>query len=212
MAIKPILFSTPMVQAIIRGDKTMTRRVVKERGYTIDGRPNWGDRTDDGRFWFGVSNDSISTYIAIKPKYKAGDVLWVRETWCELPVLPDGSSSGGRTHVYYKADGDDRPDGWRGNWQPSIFMPKAAARIFLRVKGVSAERLHDITEDQALKEGLAYEVFGFVPFPLEITARENFETLWKNLNGTRDGGAFKWENNPWVWVIEFERCEKPDNF
>lgn len=213
MAIKPILFSTPMVKAVMAGKKSMTRHVVS---FNAGFNPNWTGYVPDGAVIYGSNN-----IPAAKSKYKQGDILWVRETWCELPVLPDGSFSGGRTHIYYKADGDLRPECWRGNWQPSIFMPKAAARIFLRAKDVRAERLQDISNEDAIKEG-----FEGTPclhpdgFPctdcyntgwLESPMTE-FAILWDQLNGKRRDSVYQWDADPWVWAIEFERCEKPENF
>lgn len=88
----------------------------------------------------------------IKAPYQPGDTLYVRETWCGLPVNEAGHMRG-HSIYYYRADGDLRPEGWRGTWHPSIHMPKEAARIWLKVRDVGVERLKDMTNNDALKEG-----------------------------------------------------------
>lgn len=187
---KPILFNTEMVRAILAGRKTETRRVVKfPEGMT-------------GRLPTNA-NDHLFYPCGIKyPPYKKGDILYVRETWTTTPNGQD---------YLYKADSDT--DGAfirdkRGalncpRWHPSIHMPKEAARIFLRVTDVRAERLRDITEADAVKEGLykGWRLSG--RGSLALSARQAFMWLWETV--TRDGPAYKtWACNPWVWVIEFE--------
>lgn len=122
-------------------------------------------------------------------RYQTGDILYVRETWDNLPVNPDGTYCGYNKY-YYRADGDMRPEGWKGSWKPSIHMLKEAARIFLKVTDVRVELLQEIDDKGVLEEGL------------EIG--EPFDELWdstckKNLQ------VYGWDANPWVWVIEFER-------
>ncbi len=185
----PILFSTLMVQAIRAGRKTMTRRIVK---------PQPIDDTDSGFVFDG--------------KYKVGDVLWVRESFAE-PVLFDGAEM----DYYYKADGDDMRTS--GKWKPSIYMPREAARIFLKVTAVRVERLMDISEQDALAEGVLQDIEWhkkafdkptmmwrcyFQNADMCETARISFFSLWKSINGEESLDA-----NPWVWVYEFERIEKP---
>lgn len=182
---KPILFSTEMVRAILEGRKTETRRVVKfPEGMT-------------GRLPTNA-NDHLFYPCGIKyPPYKKGDILYVRETWFEYAG-----------QYVYKATAA-QPELWDGMWHPSIHMPKEAARIFLRVTDVRAERLRDITEADAVKEGLykGWRLSG--RGSLALSARQAFMWLWETI--TRDGPAYKtWACNPWVWVIEFERCEKPE--
>ena len=139
---KPILFNTDMVQAILDGRKTVTRRVIKARNTEILDKPKWAKEP----YWFDViktkNGRKVATSDQILPPYKHGDILYVRETW-EKNMYGTGSP------YYYKASPetyDYDPDHWR----PSIHMPKEAARIFLRVTNVSVERLHDITEDGSL--------------------------------------------------------------
>lgn len=169
---KPILFSTPMVKAILDRRKTQTRRVIK-----IDDAPeNWRKSLAGSR-------------------YKPGDILWVRETWAPKRYQPE--------RIYYKADNELGSLVNVDKWRPAIFMPRAAARIFLRVTDVRVERLQDITEDDATAEGLRIGIGGEPYF----SCRDAFVALWNSINAKRGYG---WDTNPWVWVISFERCEKLD--
>lgn len=162
---KPILFNTEMVKAILEGRKTVTRRVVKEKGWDITGQPKWADRD----FWFNVcmenknANSRTATCHLLKPPYCTGDILYVRETWRKVCAAHKQWINGESFTVeeeygfQYKADGYTRFDNFfEGNdefnsteiyyssrWYPSIHMPKEAARIFLRVTDVRVERLHD---------------------------------------------------------------------
>lgn len=204
---KPILFNTEMVQAILDGRKTTTRRVIKPQcrrnfiGTGIDGKPA------ECRM---IAFDEQEIVRHVERPYQPGDILYVRETWCDLPVTPGGHMHG-HDVIYYKADGDLRPENWRGNWRPSIHMPKAAARIFLRVTDVRAERLREITEDGAKAEGL---VSTAKPTPdgldyAGLMAYDQFPALWNSTIKKSDLDKYGWAANPWVWVISFERCEKP---
>ena len=236
MEIKPILFNTEMVRAILDGRKTCTRRVIK---------PQW-EECPTCKY---VHNEYIydkmaeNVYCArcgypLVPErrapYQPGDILYVRETWCGLPVNEAGHFRGHPIY-YYRADGDLRPEGWRGAWHPSIHMPKEAARIWLKVTDVRVERLQDITEDGAEAEGMpdsldypvdkAYcplckgeGIIGTVDVhslghmdvdcPYCDSYRKRFENLWNSIN-QKNLDSYGWDANPWVWVIEFERCEKP---
>ena len=173
MAIKPILFSTPMIKAILEGRKTMTRRA-------INGEPG------------------------AVARYQPGDVLWVRETWLEHKG----------TYIY-KAEGKHEAlDALIGapffKWRPSIFMPAIVARILLRITAVRAERLKDITDEDAIREGIIVHVP--VPGDGEPMPRLQFRNLWDHLNAKRAGGQYAWAMNPWVWVYSFERIEKPEGW
>lgn len=211
MAIKPILFNTEMVRAILDGRKTCTRRIVK------DGIP-------DGAMWRykaftpkgyitcrGVYADGYGEGFYKLP-YEPGDILYVRETWCGLPVNEAGHFRGHPIY-YYKADGDLRPEGWRGAWRPSIFMPKEAARIWLKVTDVRVERLQDITDDGAKAEGANWKNGRNVGWEekMKRTATERFAEIWDSTIKKSDIDRYGWEANPWVWVIEFERCERPED-
>lgn len=191
---KPILFNTDMVRAILEGHKTVTRRVVKEKGWKITGRPKWSDEPTwqkDG-FFFNVSSDGkketarTATTHLLRPPYIVGDILWVRETWRK------------RNGQYeYRAD-DECPEGWRNMvpWKPSIHMPREAARIFLRVTDVEVKRLRDFGD-------MPVECEGCVNFI-------QFLTLWNRTIKPADRAAYGWEANPWVWAIKFERISKEE--
>ena len=198
----PILFNTEMVQAILNGRKTCTRRVVKgyipkeaEFGYTAF--------TPKGTISCrGIFETDYPGYGEkfFKLPYQRGDVLYVRETWSE------GYEEG--TYIY-KADDKlkDLPEFKNSSkliYHPSIYMPKKAARIWLKVTGVRVERLQEITEIQAQAEGCNS---GLLTGP--CSARGQFENLWNRTIKKSDLDIYGWEENPWVWVIEFERCEKP---
>lgn len=205
MAIKPILFSTEMVRAILDGRKTCTRRIVKD-GIPDDAMWGYTAFTPKGyitcRGWYA---DGYGEGFYKLP-YKPGDILYVRETWCGLPVNEAGHFRGHPIY-YYKADGDLRPEGWIGAWHPSIHMPKEAARIWLKVTDVRVERLQDITSEQIYREGTEVEE----PFVLNgEEKRYAFSVLWNSTIKKSDLDRYGWEANPWVWVIEFERCEKPE--
>lgn len=206
---KPIIFSTPMIQAILEDAKTMTRRVMNPQPIMEDdGMWRWKDcQWMDGSLGFPTSG------IDDHARYRPGDTLWVRETWGIGIQLTGG--------IIYKADYADKvaPLAEGERWRPSIHMPREVARLFLRVKSVRVEQVQDITEEDALTEGIrgcwAEPHGNTLPFigsakefgdDLCHTRREAFSQLWDSLNAARGYG---WEMNPWVWVYEFERCEKP---
>ena len=147
---------------------------------------------EKGTNWFWNPNENICL-----AQYRKGDVLWVRETWAKDDTY------------YYKADGSC---GSRcGKWKPSIHMPKAAARIWLEVTDVRVERLQEITGQDALKEGLNSHVHPQA-FYFDCNQREMFENLWNSTIKKSDLDRYGWDANPWAWVIEFERCEKPEGW
>ena len=198
---KPILFNTNMVQALLDGRKTQTRRVIKFPHNDTDGDiPERCAINLDGKYCFYLA-DAQAPMWRIKPRYQPGDILYVRETWNNLWHYEDG-----RVFVYKADDIEPAPV---GKWRPSIHMPYEAARIFLRVTDVRAERLQDITEKDAKKEGMLrgeedYDCELAKVFPTASIAA--FSRLWDSLNAKR---GFAWDSNPWVFVYEFERCEKP---
>lgn len=228
MNIKQILFSTPMVQANLDGSKTQTRRVVKpqpnesgisymknppldwEQVYKTEWKP-WKLETDEGE-----------TIALDCPYGQVGDILWVREKFC-----PTGSNellhNETRKPFFYAADIIEKDFaysvmkdyGWK--MKPSIHMPKAACRIFLKITNVRVERLQDISEEDAKAEGVKLHKSGnhylnyfedkhrVTQFIYSCkTAKDSFASLWRIINGFRDE-PFAWHKNPWVWVIEFER-------
>lgn len=194
MAIKPILFNTEMVQAILDGRKTVTRRVVKPQppatAHVSKVRSDYG-----WSFWEGNPEKHY-----MKPPFQAGDILWVRETWSPVNVRP-------RRYIY-KADVDRRIGEGVGLplcWHPSIHMPKEAARIFLRVTDVRAKRLQDMSVDDVFKEGV------FVKSTFEHIW-DRWRLIWDDTIKPKYRPTYGWDANPWTWVIEFERCEKPEGW
>jgi hypothetical protein len=190
---RPILFSGPMVQAILDGRKSQTRRMVKAREL---GLWNKTDCERDGDGW-PLYEDDMGDYQRLSCPYgKPGDRLWVRETWKTAP--------GGGEDVYYRADGHIDIKEWP--WKPSIFMPRWASRITLEVTGVRVERLWQITEADAIAEGCREEegspediaILG----PGSWTAKLEYMMLWEEING--EGS---WAKNPWVWVVSFRRVQ-----
>lgn len=249
MEIKPILFSTPMVQAILEGRKTQTRRVIKPQPdfdsawknlSTIGGKVAKNFLKED-RPGLEIPNISVSSSLLgvrgedglgtgicqpnIVVPYHKGDILWVRETFADVPFTKPE-----KYHGYaYRADWEENDQHCPvTKWKPSIFMPKAACRIFLEVTNVRVERLQDISEEDAIAEGIQFhfeEMFqefryrdydkklqaGYgdpaVDYPTWRDPISSFKSLWEHING-RDS----WEANPWVWVYDFKQVEKPENF
>lgn len=220
MAIKPILFNTEMVQAILDGRKTCTRRVVKTRrkdacGFYVTKRP-------DGSFTgiYEYDEDERMFENQLIPPYKPGDILYVRETWerfecwnCEgdergnCPKEPKKSVLDKACGCYmYRATDEISGD---AKWHPSIHMPKEAARIWLKVTDVRAERLQNITEDGAKAEGTNWKNGKNVGWEEKMwrTAIERFAKIWDSTIKKSDLDRYGWDANPWVWVIEFGRCE-----
>lgn len=203
MAIKPILFNTEMVRAILDGRKACTRRLQRKQ---IE------EKYLEYEEWVCAVAPPGSTWLSEKefyeeyPPYQLGDILYVRETWCGLPVNEAGHFRGHPIY-YYRADGDLRPEGWRGAWHPSIHMPKEAARIWLRVMDVRVERLQEITAESALTEGADKYIHanGTLNEDQTITS---FIGIWNSTIKKSDIDRYGWDANPYVWVIEFERCEK----
>lgn len=204
MAIKPILFNTEMVRAILDGRKSCTRRICKDANdCTV---PDM-DFYDPDKRTYAVHNYADKDKLSIAERtcpICPGDILYVRETWCALPVNEAGHIRGHSTY-YYRADGDLRPSGWRGKWRPSMHMPKEAARIWLKVTDVRVERLQEITIDGIRNEGISS--MAVHAGDMEIALKE-WELLWNSTIKKSDLDRYGWDANPYVWVIEFERCEK----
>ncbi len=187
MSVKPILFNTEMVQAILSGRKTTTRRPIKPTDKNADRITVLFNYKNEIT---GVANSKGGAPISdIKPPYQKFDTLYVRETW---RPYKDG-------YLYKASCNDD----WDGLWKPSIHMPKEAARIWLAVTNVRIERVEDITEEQAHAEGF-YRGWQHPDLPNSTpseTARQAFMWVWHKLYGIM---------NDYVWVIEFTRIEKPE--
>jgi hypothetical protein len=189
MKSRPILFSAPMVRALLDGSKTQTRRVAKLT-YAAHIKEIGGHRR-----WHPTDPD----VVAASPYGQVGDQLWVRETFNR--TNPHGKDG----HYFYRADEAHEFPG--AIWKPSIFMPRAASRITLEITGVRVERLQDISADDCYLEGA------------DVWAHENsekllgdggkyrsivqaYKALWESING-----AGSWDLNPWVWVIEFKKVK-----
>lgn len=236
---KPILFNTKMTEAILEGRKTVTRRVIKpkysnthidwkkdkygtrliEIQNDIEGETH--GRRDDGTTWH-----KLLAYTEISPPYRAGDILYVRETWrptigkmhtidlSTKKIIKTTEHKGyeykahiaGKGEPHYFPDGFKESEDWEhlseitysGRWHPSIHMPREASRIFLQVTGVRAEKLQDMTIDGALHEGADISQ-GF----------KDFKSIWDSTIPKESLDQYGWDANPWVWAVEFERTEKP---
>ncbi len=202
-SMKPILFNTEMVRAILDGTKTVTRRVLKNQDVNAYIAVLCEDE-DDGSVDLICENADKTTYALYnKIPYKEGDILYVRETWAKQQGLYWHKAGleldeNGRVH------GTEPPD----KWKPSIHMPKEAARIFLRVTGVRAERLQDITITGLQEEGILNDGYISQYAAMTTTAFEDFKDLWDSTIKKADLLRYGWAANPWVWVIEFERIRK----
>lgn len=194
---KPILFNTEMVRAILDGRKTVTRRVVKFR----DGKnPNWTGYVKDGLTLYNGNNEPCN----MPAPFKVHDVLYVRETWHKYTKRVGKGETCHLAEFYgYKASIANSEDA-NEPWRPSIHMPKEAARIFLKVTGVRAERLKNITESQAVKEGFVDDA----EYCVGNSARGHFMELWNTTIKKDQLQYYGWNANPYVWVIEFEVIDK----
>lgn len=201
MAIKPILFNTEMVRAIMDGRKSCTRRLLKGP-FTV--HPN-------GYITKPRGNENLCPY---EPPYQPGDILYVRETvWQKIGYYldVDGETKPSWYNEFRYVASDEKPEtGWNYSWvkRPSIHMPKEAARIWLKVTDVRVERLQDITADSIRNEGLSS--LAVHCGDMEIALKE-WENLWNSTIKKSDLDRYGWDANPWVWVISFERCEKPED-
>ena len=215
MAIKPILMNTEMVRAILDGRKICTRRLVR---FLPGENPQWTGYIRDGLMLYNGRNEPC----IMKAPYQPGDLLYVRETW-GISNMDDESKM---AYIVYRASEEQENEGCREvhlpdekfekmyesmaesepEWRPSIHMPKEAARIWLKVTGVRVERLHKITAEDIRNEGLSS--MAVHAGDMEIALKE-WETLWNSTIKKSDLDRYGWEANSWVWVIEFERCDKP---
>jgi hypothetical protein len=226
---RPILFNTEMVQAILAGRKTQTRRVVKPQPELTESGFKWKG------FYYGIGSSDERTNRnfahAACPHGKVGDVLWVRETWTPLDTQEVDSAQLDEDGIpleefqveigykdgmskwcvfsedFYDQMNEDIEDMEQEGtkWKPSIHMPKDAARIWLRIKDVRVERLQDISGSDCGSEGM--QVTGLTLSSIEVhwdELKRQFKSLWQSINGEKS-----WNENPFVWVIEFERIEKP---
>lgn len=213
--IKPILFNTDMVRAILDDRKETTRRIVK--GFIPDDAI-WGYTVFTPKGYISCRGTFTGGYGEkfFKLPCEPGDILYVRETWGISNLIYDDKIA----YIVYKDSENEKDEGCRAvrlpddkfeklydsmaenspDWHPSIHMPKEAARIWLKVKDVRVERLQDITDEQAEKEGCN----DYTSTALGLCY------LWNSTIKKSDLDRYGWDANPWAWVIEFERCEKPE--
>jgi hypothetical protein len=203
----PILFSGPMVRAILEGRKTQTRRVVKPQPVgnqrIVEGAAHLTvgmNPADDGGVWYAT--DCVNPGTEIRCPYGVpGDRLWVRETWAARSDCEPGTAKA-KHYLMYRAEGGDPADpmnwhDWGGRWRPLIHMPRWACRLVLEITSVRVERLQDITDEDARKEGVAItDYYAMSRHP----HRSSFIDLWDSIYGT-------WNLNPYVWVVEFRKVE-----
>lgn len=218
---KPILFSTPMVQAIIDGRKSQTRRIIKQ---AIGWDKEFSvvpikEEHIDGVQRYEMRSGTKYGLPYWKSKYQHGDIIWVRESWWKRPELsrrdliegadtwPKYEYQAGRLMAW---DDDELKEfGWKR--KPSIHMPKESARIWLECTGVRVERVQDISEEDAIAEGLEivkgakfyqknkYKDYSDLPFESSLSPKQSFKTLWISINGQES-----WDSNPWVFVYDFK--------
>lgn len=217
MATRPILFNAEMVKAILDGQKTQTRRLVRPQPVFNEGESGVPVRCDDDSFVFQIMPYECIYEQGRIPPCLSGDILWVRETWS---THYDGIHDD--LQFCYRADNIDLKSeclpGENNRWYPSIHMPKEAARIFLLVKDVRIERLQDCGDGWCLD--IENEGVKAPQAPILYTSDEKFhdalraemKRLWDSTIKPVNVPQYGWEANPWVWVIEFERCEKPEDW
>lgn len=196
----PMLFSTAMVQAILKGRKTQTRRIVKHQP-KID--PQTGDWLYSG---LGDQENVYPIEEWVESHLKYNDyickTIWVRETF--MPISQD---VGPDRYEYRATETINTKDKWR----PSLFMPKGACRIWLKVTDVRVERLNDISEEDAIAEGCYFDKDSGYYYAGDVAMASRpvscYRELWEHINGKGS-----WERNPFVYAISFERCDKPERF
>ena len=196
---KPILFNGEMVRAILEGRKTQTRRIVNDKHlpFVTNMLENFVNNQWDKRPF---------------PYGKPGDRLWVRETWATAATFdhmkPSNIPKG--QHIWCTVEDDSdfvvSAGHWRGKTRPSIFMPRWASRITLEIKSIRVERLQEISEEDAKAEGMELTPVGTATW----SNRQSFQVLWDSINANRKDKQgnplpYTWDDNPWVWVVEFEK-------
>lgn len=199
---RPILFSAPMVRAILAGTKTQTRRPVKLAGWKLgEKRPNVNAETLREEWLFRAEVNPARFEWRPCPYGQPGDRLWVREAWrapTSCDELPPRSISDSEA-VRFIADEVIGSDPGFGKGRPGMFMPRWASRITLEITGVRVKRLQDISEADAVAEGVTAGKY----HGLDRANARAYSYLWESINGPGS-----WDANPWVWVVEFQRCDQ----
>lgn len=228
----PILFNTEMVQANLDGRKTATRRTIKFPVKKYTGAIPKADNVSVCKNTLHYKSiyfcEEPYCFFDIRPPYHCGDVLYVRETWAFqcciecMNIYEDDSCMIGKASIIHE-DKDaisegcyiyraDHPHPERIIWRPSIHMPKAAARIWLKVTDVQPQRLQDMTLDDFLKEGIIPMPEAFNdPENAYMQAQSEFIQLWDSTIPKGQQDIYSWAANPWVWATEFKQCEKPES-
>ncbi len=227
----PIIFNTEMVRAIVDDRKTVTRRVVKKSQCTFFTKKQPSDlQKKDLYYPYDIMPDAELIESTYKHPYNPEDIMYVRETWAFIPCIGcDGKyrRKGDPINCYeYQAveydDGDSILDGCfvyradcscpeKVSWHPSIHMPKEAAHIWLKVTNVYVEQLQNMSLDDFLKEGVVLRPEALNdPENAYQQAKNKFKHIWDSTVKKPDQDTYGWDANPWVWVIEFEKCERPE--
>ncbi len=207
---RPILFSAPMVRAILAGTKTQTRRLVKPQPTAMQQGWMWVCKKLLAGYCHTDADAMVRLMLPHCPYGEPGDRLWVRETWSPDPPIDSSWASTEWNGCGRRIDGvperfqhprfcNYSADWLHGPivWRPSIHMPRWASRITLEVTGVRVERLQDISEADAMAEGAPWGACGS---PQEGSRKAGFAKLWDSINGPNS-----WDANPWVWAINFKR-------
>ncbi|MDF7681542.1 hypothetical protein PT300_13475 [Enterobacteriaceae bacterium ESL0689] len=203
MTERGMIFNTGMVQAILDGRKTQTRRVIQWKRTRFT---EIAERDDGSKWPWSEDCENCCDYWHPCPFGSVGDKIWVRETfngyWLnedEIQEIKEGISLAS-TLCDYKADYPDKMWPMDG-WTPSIHMPRWASRILLEIKDVRVERLKDISEEDARAEGVIPATYNITP--PEVVYRVSFSEVWRSIYGDEN-----WQANPWVWVIKFRRIDE----
>ena len=217
-----ILFNTEMVQAILDGRKTCMREAVKLPKHVTEQDNGLYTLFADGTCYENQHMEELMDYL--QQPYQLGDILYVRETWKKYcKRVGKGEACHIEERFAYKADYGrhevQKPSEWyEGKWKPSTNMPKEAARIWLKVTNVRAERLQEITNDECVAEGIypsncrgCNATFGCDICPHEgYDEVDEFTDIWNSTIKKSNLDRYGWDANPYVWVASFERCKKPD--
>lgn len=214
MTEKPIIFNTEMVRAILDGRKTQTRRVIKPQPefngiWFYKGDVFLSDSIMQDHLLHNVYGSKRSPYGAVYGDGSA-DTLWVRETWATFPeydLIKLSELKPISTRIFYRADGDGKE--FVDRWRPSIFMPRWASRMTLRIEDIRIERVQDISRADIEAEGTPPKPGQMCYRNDYYQLRKDFQYLWDGINTKR---GFSWKSNPWVWVIEFSIAEPYELF
>lgn len=200
---KPMLFTGPMVKAILEGRKTQTRRIINPQPES-EGMENESWKWKNGKDWFsGVTMEQLTGKTGLlyteRVPHPVGSRIWGKETFYPMPHL--------NAKAYFRATD---PLVGVAKWTPSIYMPRVLSRILLEVTGVRVQRVQEISEEDAKAEGASQQFWW--PERMMLGAKINYTAgyaaLWDSINAKKHDGAFAWDENPWVWVYSFRRFDQ----